>query len=274
MKSTRRGFFSCLGLLGLGGRCLAQDAACPVDLHVHLDNSTIDAVLGLAKERGVRFGIVEHAGTKENVYPTVLSNDAELQGYLDKLEGKGVYRGIQAEWNDWMGCFSKGMLGKLDYILTDTWTFPDRNGKRKKLWEKDADFGDLNTFMDRYVEWHVEIMSKEPIDLLANVSWLPGPFAADYDALWTEARMQKVMDAAVRNRVAFEISAGFQLPKLAFLRRAKEAGIKLCFGSNGRYPKMGLLEYSLQMAKELNLGPADMFTPAPDGQRAAQRRTY
>lgn len=245
-----------------------------VDLHVHLDNSTLDAVLELSKERGVRFGIVEHAGTKENVYPTVLSNDQELQAYLDKLEGKPVYKGIQAEYTDWMGCFSKGMLAKLDYILTDTWTFPNKDGKRKKLWEKDAEFGDPKTFMDRYVDWHVEIMSKEPIDILANVSWLPGPFGADYDALWTESRMQKVMDVAVRNRVAFEISAGFQLPKLPFLRRAKEAGIKFCFGSNGRYPKMGLLDYSLQMAKALDLGPGDMFSPAPDGQKAAQRRSY
>lgn len=279
MARSRRTFLKSLGLLGLSTRGIAQqtnakDTISPVDLHVHLDNSTLDAVLELSKERSVRFGIVEHAGTEENVYPNVLSNDQELQAYLDKLEGKGVYKGIQAEWTDWMGCFSKGMLAKLDYILTDTWTFPDKNGKRMKLWEKGADIGDPKTFMDRYVDWHVEIMSKEPIDILANVSWLPEPFGADYDSLWTDARMQKVMDAAVRNRVAFEISSGFQLPKLPFLRRAKEAGIKFCFGSNGRYPKMGLLEYSLQLAKELNLGPKDMFSPAPDGQKAAQRRPY
>jgi len=40
-----------------------------VDFHVHLDNSTIDQVAALSKERGVKFGIVEHAGTKENKYP-------------------------------------------------------------------------------------------------------------------------------------------------------------------------------------------------------------
>jgi hypothetical protein len=34
-----------------------------VDFHVHLDNSTIDKVLELSRERGVKFGIVEHAGT-------------------------------------------------------------------------------------------------------------------------------------------------------------------------------------------------------------------
>jgi len=43
---------------------------------------------------------VEHAGTKENEYPVVLSNDKELQGYLAMLAGKPVYRGVQAEWID------------------------------------------------------------------------------------------------------------------------------------------------------------------------------
>lgn len=244
------------------------------DLHVHLDNSTLDAVLALSKERGVKFGIVEHAGTRENVYPKVLSNDEELGQYLSMLEGKPVYKGIQAEWTDWMGCFSKKMLGKLDFILTDTWTFPDKNGKRMKLWEKTAEIPPADVFMDRYVDWHVQIMTTEPVDILANVSWLPGPMGEAYDTLWTEKRMRTVIDTALKHRVALEISSGFQLPKLRFLRMAKEAGIKFAFGTNGRYPKMGLLEYSMQMAKELDLQPRDIFVPAPDGQRAAQRRSY
>jgi hypothetical protein len=35
---------------------------------------------------------------------------------------------------------------------------------------------------------------------------------------------------------------------------------------------MGQLDYSVQMAKELALKRADIFTPAPDGQKAVQRR--
>ena len=50
-----------------------------VDLHVHLDNSTIDKVLEISEKLGVTFGIVEHAGTKENKYPVVLSSDEELR---------------------------------------------------------------------------------------------------------------------------------------------------------------------------------------------------
>ena len=109
-----------------------------VDLHVHLDNSSIEQVLPLARERHVRFGIVEHAGTKENQYPVVLSTDEELSAYLKRLEGKGVYRGVQAEWTDWMSCFSPEVLARLDYVLTDAMTFPGPSGRRVKLWEPAA----------------------------------------------------------------------------------------------------------------------------------------
>ena len=115
-----------------------ESAIHPVDMHVHLDNSTIDKVIGLSQELGVKFGIVEHAGTKENVYPTVLSNDAELERYLAMLEGKPVFKGVQAEWTDWMSGFSRAALAKLDYVLTDTMTFPGKDGQRVKLWERDA----------------------------------------------------------------------------------------------------------------------------------------
>jgi histidinol phosphatase-like PHP family hydrolase len=72
--------------------------------------------------------------------------------------------------------------------------------------------------------------------------------------------------------VAIEISSSYKLPKRYFLEIAKAAGVKFCFGSNGRYPNMGKLDYSLQLAGELGLTKADLFAPAPDGQRAVQRR--
>lgn len=254
----------------------AGDALPLVDLHVHLDHSTLDQALVLSRERGVKFGIVEHAGTKENQYPTVLSNDEELGRYLARLQGQPVFKGIQAEWTDWMRCFSPATLARLDYVLTDAMTFPGKDGRRVKLWEPDAaqrvDLADKQAFMDRFVDWHVEILAKEPIDILANVSWLPASLADEWDTYWTPVRMAKVIDAAVKYRVALEISASYKLPKLPFLKMAKAAGVKFTFGSNGRYPNMGKLEYSLLMARQLELKASDLFAPAPEGQKAVQRR--
>ena len=135
-----------------------------VDFHVHLDNSTIEKALELSRERRLKFGIVEHAGTKENQYPTLLSNDAELRRYLSMLEGKPVFKGVQAEWTDWMSCFSLAALAQLDYVLTDAMTFPGKDGRRVKLWTPDVaqqvDLSDKLAFMDRFVDWHVEIMAR------------------------------------------------------------------------------------------------------------------
>jgi histidinol phosphatase-like PHP family hydrolase len=283
---TRRGFLGCTAAVGslifvprLTRAAGTADLDFPLeDLHVHLDNSTLDKVVPLAKERGVKFGIVEHAGTKENQYPVVLSNDAELKAHLALLEGQPVYRGIQAEWTDWMGCFSRDALARLDFILTDTMTFPGQDGQRVKLWlagaEAKVGLTDKEAFMDRYVDWHVVIISNQPIDLLANVSWLPGSMANEYEKFWTEARVRRVINAALKHQVALEISASFKLPKLPFLQQAKAAGVKFCLGSNGRYPNMGKLDYSLEMARTLGLKRADLFTPAPKGQRAVDRRKF
>ncbi len=247
-----------------------------VDYHAHLDNSSIDPVVRLAKERGVRLGIVEHAGTKENKYPVVLSTDDELKAYLKMLDGKGVYKGVQAEWTDWMTCFSPSVLAQLDYVLTDAMTFRGRDGQRVKLWDKAAeqqiDMHDHERFMDRFVDWHVEIMSTEPFDILANASWLPDALIAGYDVLWTERRIQKVLDAALKYGIAIEMSSSYKLPRLAFLKQAKAAGVKFSFGSNGRYPKMAQLDYSVAMAKTLGIQASEMYVPGTGGHKAAQRR--
>jgi histidinol phosphatase-like PHP family hydrolase len=249
-----------------------------VDFHVHLDNSTLEKALELSRERGIKFGIVEHAGTKENKYPTLLSNDDELRRYLAKLEGQPVFKGIQAEWTDWMSCFSRPLLAQLDYVLTDAMTFPGKDGQRVKLWAADAaqqvDMADKQAFMDRYVDWHTEIMAREPFDILANVTWLPADMQEKWELYWTAPRMKKVINAALEYGIALEISSSFKIPHLPFLTLAKAAGAKFSFGSNGRYPNMGKLEYCFQMAKELDLKPTDMFTPAANGHKAVQRRKF
>ena len=238
-----------------------------VDCHVHLDNSTLEKVLALSQEQGVKYGIVEHAGTKENQYPIVLSNDEEMKTYLAKLKGKPVFKGIQAEWLDWAKCFSPEVLGQLDFVLSDAMTIRNEAGHRTKMWERGFVIGERQAFMDRYVDWHVEIMATEPLDIFANLTWLPDDLKADYNALWTEPRMEKIIRAALKYSVALEISGSYQIPKLAFLKLAKAAGAKFTFGSNGRYPNMGKLSYAIEMARRLELKSADMFVPSPRAKR-------
>lgn len=243
-----------------------------VDYHVHRDNTTVEKLLEISARRGVKFGIVEHAGTRENDYPVILSSDDELKSYLASLEGKPVYRGVQAEWIDWMSCFSKDTIAQLDYVLTDAMTIHGSDGRRAKMWTPQFDPGPPQPFMDRYVAWHEEIIATEPIDILANVCFLPSGLAPQHDELWTAPRAQKVIDAAVKHNVAIEINSQYKLPRPAFLRLAKEAGAKFSFGSNFRGPDVGILDYCLEMARELGLTRSDLFTPAPPGKKPIQLR--
>ena len=244
-----------------------------VDYHVHLDDLGIEKAVAASKAQGIRFGIVEHAGAKVHKYPVLLSDDEELRGYLKMLAGQPVYRGIQAEGLDWMACFSKGLIAQLDYVLTDALTFREKDGRLVNLWKAEqVKVDDAQDFMDRYVDFHVEIMATEPLDILANGTYLPAVLGKEFDALWTGKRMGKVIDAAVKYGVALEINGTFRLPKLAFLKLAKAAGAKFSFGSNGRTTKVGEIGYSLEMARALELTPADLFTPAPAGKKPVEVR--
>jgi len=243
-----------------------------VDYHVHRDGTTLEKLLEISRQRGVKFGIVEHAGKKENDYPIILANDDELRSYLAGLEGKPVYKGVQAEYLDWMSCFSKEAVAQLDYVLSDAMTIRGRDGRRLKMWSPAFEVGDPQRFMDRYVDFHLEVIACEPIDILANPTWLPKAVEKQYDLLWTPKRMAKIVDAAVKHGVAMEINSLYLIPRLPLLRMAKGAGVKFSFGSNIRGPNVGKLDYCVEMIKALGLKPADIFSPAPPGKKPIQTR--
>ena len=241
-----------------------------VDYHAHAleGNAPMDKILAAAKERGVKLGVLEHGGHGE-----VLNNDATLKAYIEKLAGLPVYKGIQAEGVDWPKCFSKEVVAQLDYVLSDALTLPER-GKKTHIWTSEVHIEDPQDFMERYVAFNVQVITEEPIDIFANPTFLPDAILAQYDALWTRERMMKIIEAAKKENVAIEINSRYNIPSLAFLRLAKEAGVKFSFGTNKEGLEVGKLDYSLKMAKALGLTRKDMFVPAPAGKKPIQRRTF
>jgi hypothetical protein len=239
-----------------------------IDFHAHVEgNFTLERALELAKARGAKLGLAEHAGCKEEVH-----NDATLRAYLARVKDAPVYKGIQAEGLDWMKCFSKGAIADLDYVLSDALTFPEKDGRLVHLWTPEAVITDKQGFMDRYVDFNVQVISTEPIDIFANPTFLPETIVKEYDALWTEARMKKVIDAAAKYGVAIEINSLYNIPSEKFLRLAKAAGVKFSFGSNAHGEGVGKLDYSIKMAKALGLRRENMFMPAPREQKPIMRR--
>jgi histidinol phosphatase-like PHP family hydrolase len=283
-EATRREFLAgaAAGLVGVGhavnagaGTPQVSGLDFPIeDYHVHLNTLTIEQVMATSKETGVKYGLLEHCGTKENQYPIVLSNDKELQDWIAKLQGKGVYIGVQAEWIDWVGCFSKDVFSQLDYVLTDSWTVRDADGKRVKAFAGGYDPGnDAEAFMKWYVDWIVEILETTPLDIWSHPMWVTRKFTPQLEQMWTEERMRRVVRTLKNTNTAVEIDSSVKLPTMPFLKMAKAEGIKFSFGASSQGARINPVDWSIATAKELGLTKKDMFQPAPRGRKPIQVRT-
>jgi len=237
------------------------------DYHVHLKGGlTLDEAIKLADQRRMKFGIAENCGVG---FPT--TNDAALEPFLARLAGKPVYRAMQAEGREWVTMFSPQTIAKFDYVFTDSMTWTNDRGKRMRLWiPREVEIGDKQAFMDMLVERTVGILNNEPIDIYVNPTFLPEAIASEYDTLWTDERMDRVIQAAVKNGVAIEINARYKLPSEKFIRRAKAAGATFSFGTNNGDKDLGDLAYSRLMARRCDLTRDDLFAPKPDGRKPIQ----
>ena len=238
-----------------------------VDFHVHLKGGlTIEEAVALSRRNGIQYGIAANCGLK---FP--IQNDRDIARFVESLKGQPVFIGMQAEGREWPRLFSKEAVAKFDYVFTDAMTIVDHRGQRARLWiQEEVDIPDKQAFMELLVRTIVDILNNEPIDIYVNPTYLPNMLAAEYDHLWTPERLTKIIDAAAKNGVAIEINNGLHLPKPAFIKQAKQAGVKFTFGTNNTNHNLGRLEYCLDMIKQCGLTPQDMWMPKPDGQKPVQ----
>jgi hypothetical protein len=230
-----------------------------VNYHVHLKGGlTLEEALASSRQTGVFYGIAINCGLNFSV-----TNDAGIYGYLKSMEGRPAFVAMQAEGREWVHLFSKEAISRFDYVFTDAMTIFDDSRRRMRLWMTNEvpEIRDKQAFMDMLVDRTVKILSTEPIDIYVNPTFLPDAIASDYDRLWTEERMKKVIAAASKRGIAVEINSRYRLPHREFLKLAKAAGCKFTFGTNNGDRDVGRLEYSFQMAKELGLGWQDVWLP-------------
>ncbi len=242
-----------------------------VDYHVHLKGGlTIEQALANSRRLGIYYGVAINCGQGFPVH-----SDDSVRDYLKTMEGQPCYVALQGEGREWMTLTSPESVAQFDYCFTDAMTFTDDNGKRMRIWinEELGEIKDKQAFMEMYVKRIVGVMH-EPIDIYANATFLPDQIAGDYDALWTPERMQKVIDAAVKNDVAIEINNRYKIPSAAFIKAAKAAGAKFSFGTNNADANLGRLEYPIQMVKQCGLAWQDIFVPKAAGLKPIQVKKY
>jgi hypothetical protein len=229
-----------------------------IDYHIHLKGDlNMQRALDHSRKYGITYGIAVNCGEK---FP--IDSEPKLADWLVQYEQPPhTYMAMQAEGREWVEIFSEDSRNKFDYVFTDAMTWTNARGKRMRLWiPEEVEVGDPQAFMDELV-WNIEQILTEPIDIYVNATFLPAEIADQYDALWTEARMDRVINALLANDVALEISARYKIPSLAFISRAREAGVKFTFGTNNSDADFGNLEYCVEAIEECGLKPEDMWFP-------------
>ncbi len=241
-----------------------------IDFHVHLKGGlTMDQACQHARDNGFCYGVAANCGLK---FP--VTNDSTLNSYLRSIQKEPVFKAMQCEGREWVTLFSPEAVAGFDYIFTDAMTWTDYKGRRLRLWMPDETFVDNDQqFMDMLVGKIEAIMGAEPVDIYVNPTFLPAQLASRYDELWTNERMERVVTVLVRNQVALEINARYRIPSIAFLKKAKEAGVKFTFGTNNvKNDDLNRMEYCLKAIKEVGFTAEDMFQPKPKAERKILKR--
>jgi hypothetical protein len=231
-----------------------------IDFHTHLKGGlTREELLAHARYYGFTYGVAVNCGLKMG-----FETDSALKAYLDAFEPTPfAWHAMQAEGREWLDLFSEESRERFDYVFTDAMTWTNRNGVRQRLWiPEETEIGDPQDFMDQLVDNIVKVVTTEPIDIHVNPTYLPAEIAGQYDALWTDERIDRVVNALAEGGVALEINNRFRIPSAKIIKKAKEAGVKFTFGTNnGGADDLGRMEYGIDMVYECGLTPQDMWFP-------------
>jgi len=237
-----------------------QQANFPViDFHVHLKGWDQNQAMAHSCKVGIFYGIAPNCGIG---FP--VTSDDDIYTYLDTTKNLSCFKAMQGEGREWTTTFSENAREQFDYVFTDALTFIDDKGRRTRLWMPNEVWIDVSheRYMDIIVDRIVKVLKEEPVNIYVNPTFLPEPMMPDYDKLWTDARINKVIEALVTRQIALEINNRYRIPHEKIIRAAKEAGIRFAFGTNNANSNIGKLDYCIEMMKKCGITERDMFFPA------------
>ena len=229
-----------------------------LDYHVHVKGGlTNENAVQRSHLTGINYAAAPNCGIG---FP--ITDDAGVIAYLDSMRSKPFILAMQAEGREWVTTFSPEVRNEFDYVFTDALTFTDLKGRRTRLWiPSETWIENEQTYMDLIVDVICQVL-QEPMDMYVNPCFLPPQMEDRYDEFWTEARMNKFVEAMAKSGKALEINARYQIPNKAIIQKAKAAGVKFTFGTNNAGANdLGLLEYCIRMKKECGITANDMYRP-------------
>jgi hypothetical protein len=229
-----------------------------IDCHVHLKGGfTKEEAAKKAMNTGVNYAVAPNCGVG-----ALITTDAQAMDFLDSMRAGPFLIAMQAEGREWMTMFSEVVRDEFDFVFTDAMTFTDNEKRRVRLWiDEEVIIEDDQRYVDMIVDNLCKVLEEEPVDVYVNPFFLPKKLRERYDELWTEERVNRVIDVIAKNGRAMEINEVYRIPNKMVIMKAKKAGVKFTFGTNNRDAGFGNLEYSIKMKNECDITQQDMYKP-------------
>ena len=234
-----------------------------IDYHVHLKGGlTKEQAHAMSMNYGINYGVAPNAG--EGGVGRMLANDEEVYAYYKEVKPLPFLCGVQGEGRRWSTQFSQEALGIFDYLFTDAMTIVDHKGRISRIYRPEEVFLDGTTndkYMDLIVDQTIKILTNEPADIYANPTFIPQAMNDEYDKLWTDERVDKVLDVLEKYQIALEINPRYKIPSYDIVKKAKARGLKFTFGTNNVDANFGKLEYAIGAIKECGITKDDLWFP-------------
>ena len=235
-----------------------------IDYHVHLKGGlTKEIAHALSMNYGINYGVAPNAG--EGGVGRMLADDKEVYEYFEEVKPLPFLCGVQGEGRKWTATFSQEALGIFDYLFTDAMTIMDHKNRNSRIYRAEEVHYDGVTKeqdMEQIVDQTVKILTNEPADIFANPTYIPEDMQADYDKLWTDERINRVLDVMKEHSIALEINPRYKIPSLKIIQMAKDRGLKFTFGTNNVDANFGKLEYCIEAIEQCGITTDDLWFPS------------
>lgn len=246
-----------------------------IDYHVHLKGGlTKEQAHAMSMNYGINYGVAPNLG--EGGVGRMLANDREALDYYEEVKRLPFLMGAQGEGRRWIVQFSEDAISRFDYLFTDAMTVVDDSTICRIYRPEEVHMNGRTRqqYMDMIVDQTVLILTNEPADIYANATYIPDKWMGAYDKLWTQERIDRVLDVLERYGIAMEISPRYRIPSFDVIRRAKERGLKFTFGTNNVDADFGRCEYAIQAVSECGLTPDDIWFPSMSRRKERQPVDY
>jgi histidinol phosphatase-like PHP family hydrolase len=246
----------------------------PVDCHAHSTFSdgalTIGEVVERAAELGVYPSVADHIS--RDVSRSLTEVD-QVEAYLDALEVYDVLRAGEFCFHDtlWRE-LPDALVRRFTHRLGSLHAIPLSDGTLVHAFSRRVPDGvTIEQYMDAHTETLERFARDMPVDILAHPTLVTMPFRnADIDALWSDERETRVVDALFDAGIAFEISSRYP-PHERIVRRAVERGVRMSLGSDGHTrDQVANIARPLALTRQLGVADVDLYDPKRHGSKTSR----